>query len=100
MLKKIIIYSTVELASYSAWTERRVCGVEEIRLQEEVRPLLTKEDLSVGIGMYISWDGKWGAIDGLEEGNDMSDLCFSKIHFQKSENKLLEGENLTFSVGL
>ena len=30
----------------------------------------------------------------------MSDLCFSKIHFQKSENKLLEGENLTFSVGL
>lgn len=54
MLKKIIIYSTVELASYSAWTERRVCGVEEIRLQEEVRPLLTKEDLSVGIGLYIS----------------------------------------------
>ena len=52
--KKIIIYSTVELASYPAWTERRVCGVEEIRLQEEIRPLLTKEDLSVGIGMYIS----------------------------------------------
>lgn len=52
--KKTIIYSTVELASSSAWTERRVCGVEEIRLQEEVRPLLAKEGLSVGKGMHIS----------------------------------------------
>lgn len=83
IFKKIIIYSTVELASSSAWTERRVCGVEEIRLQEEARALVTKEGLSVGKGIHISWDGKWGATDGLEEGNDMSDLCFSKIHLSE-----------------
>lgn len=53
--------------------ERRVCGVEEIRLREEVRALLTKEGLNVGKGTYISWDEKWGAADGLEEGNVTSD---------------------------